>query len=152
LTIGTRRQYAESFDLLEKSIKADPSNWNAWYGKGKVWALKGGDLTAIDRKYDAMKAFETALTTYGKALELNPKDALLWFEKGAVLNKLDKPNEALKAFDKSIEINPESTNSWYEKGLILKELGNEADAMNCFRKVLELDPSHTLARHKIKQS
>jgi hypothetical protein len=35
---------------------------------------------------------------------------------------------------------------------MLKELGNELNALNCFKKVLELDPSHTLARHKIKQS
>jgi len=150
LIIGTRRQYAESFDLLERSIKSDPLNWNAWYGKGKVWGLKGNDLTSIDRKYDAMKTFENALNAYGKAIELNPKDAVLWFEEGVVLNKLGKANEALKAFDKSIEINPDSTGAWYEKGLITKELGNEADAVNCFKKVMELDPSHTLARHKLK--
>jgi tetratricopeptide (TPR) repeat protein len=152
LILGTRRQYAVSFDLLEKSLKIDPSNWNAWYGKGKVWGLKGTDLSSIDRKYDAMKAYETALGAYTKALELNKTDAALWFEKGVILNKLDKVNDALSAFDRSIELNPNNSKAWYEKGLVLKELGNESNAINCFKKVLELDPSHTLARHKIKQS
>ena len=135
---------------LKNLLRSNPSNWNAWYGKGKVWELKGRDLASIDRKYDAMKAFETALIAYGKALELNPKDAVLWFEKGVILNKLGKANEALKAFNNSIEINPDSANTWYEKGLITKELVSEADAQNCFKKVMELNPSHTLARHRLK--
>jgi tetratricopeptide (TPR) repeat protein len=150
--LGTRRQYAVSFDLLERSLKIDPTNWNTWYGKGKIWGSKGTDLFAIDRKYDAMKAFETALGAYTKAIELNTTDAALWFEKGVILNKLEKINDALSAFDTSIQLDPLKTNAWYEKGLVLKELGNEANAIKYFKKVLELDPSHTMAKHKIKQS
>ena len=118
--------------------------------KRQVWGLKAGDLSALDRRYDAIKAFETALSAYGKALEFNPNDPKVWHEKGVILRQLDRKNDALKAFDKSIELNPKKTDSWYEKGLTLKELGRDEESINCFKKVLELEPSHTMARHKLK--
>ncbi len=151
LIIGTRRQYAQSFAMLDKALEKDPSNWNAMYGKGAVWKLKATDLAALDRRYDAVKAYDNALRAYDKAIELNPNNSKLWHEKGNVLKDLDRGNEAIRAFDRSIELDPRNTNSWYDKGVALKELGTETEATRCFERVLELDPTHTLARHKLKQ-
>ncbi len=99
----------------------------------------------------AIKAFNNALQSYEKAIQINPKDANLWHEKGVILREVDRGNEAIRAFDKSIEINPDGPNAWYDKGVTLKGLGREEEATKCFQRVLELNPSHTMARHKLKQ-
>ena len=95
--------------MLDRALKIDPSNWNAWFGKGKVWGLKGSDLAALDRRYDAIKAYETALAAYEKAIGASPGNSTLWLEKGIILKELDRKNEGIRALDKSIEINPNNT-------------------------------------------
>ena len=129
-----------SFDLLEKSIKIDPSNWNAWYGKGKVWGLKGNDFGSIDRKYDAMKAFETALNAYTKALELNPKDYTIWEDRGFALTRIGKNDEAIKCFDKAIEIKSDFYQAWAYKGDALDRLGKKDEAIKCYDKAVSIKP------------
>lgn len=50
--------------------------------------------------------FDEALEYCDKALELNPKLADVWNNKGACLNRLGRNQEAIECYDKALEINP----------------------------------------------
>ncbi|MBU4491439.1 MAG: tetratricopeptide repeat protein [Euryarchaeota archaeon] len=55
-----------------------------------------------------------------KAVEINPKSAISWYNKGVGLHDLGRIEEALVAFDKAIEINPKDEAAWTNIGLDLK--------------------------------
>ena len=54
-----------------------------------------------------------------KQLKLTRKIQIAWNNKGNVLTKLNKSDEALKAYDKAIEINPQNADAWNNKGVAL---------------------------------
>ncbi len=85
-------------------------------------------------------AFEDALNSYDKAIQLDPENADAWSAKAFALRSLsisahdpNEYNESLKAYDKAIGLydddllaNPRDVNLWYYKGLAL---GEKADTL-----------------------
>jgi len=59
---------------------------------------------------------DEAINAYDKAIELDPKDASAWYNKGHALNRLEKHDGAIKAYDKAIELDPKYASAWYNKG------------------------------------
>lgn len=57
-----------------------------------------------------------AMECMDKALEINPKIPLAWFNKGETLIKMDKNEEGIKCIDKALELNPH-----YKEALEAKE-------------------------------
>lgn len=49
---------------------------------------------------------EAALSCFNEALELNPRYALAWFNKGATLERLERYEEALWCFNEALKIDP----------------------------------------------
>jgi len=62
---------------------------------------------------------EEAIEAYNKAIEINPKYADAWYNKGVTLVQLERQEEAIKAFDKAIEIYPKYAGAWNNKGVAL---------------------------------
>ena len=84
------------------------------------------------------KRFKDACIDYSKAIEINPQLVEAWSNKGTVLYKLGKHDEAIKAFDRTIEINPQDAEAWYNKGTALKALGRTIEADAAFTKAQKL--------------
>ena len=81
-----------------------------------------------------------ALSTFDKAIAINPLDSVAWTGKGFVLNDLNKSDEAIKALDKAIEINPQYSKAWNGKGLALGLSGKTDEAIKAFDKAIEINP------------
>jgi len=62
--------------------------------------------------------------------------------KGATLDHLGKPDEALKCYDKAIEINPNYAKAWFNKGIALSKLGRPDEALKCYDKAIEINPNY----------
>jgi len=54
-------------------------------------------------------------------LEIDPKYALAWHNKGAALQILGKYQEATECYDKALEINPNFTMAQKNKDIILNK-------------------------------
>jgi len=52
---------------------------------------------------------------YSKCLELDPKDAIAWNNKGFALYKLGRYEEAIRCYDTALGINPEDAIAWDNK-------------------------------------
>ena len=74
---------------------------------------------------------------FDKAIELNPKDARIWNNKGTSL-MLGRYLEALQCYDKAIELDPNIATAWAGKGLSLKSLGRDVESQEYFNKAREL--------------
>ncbi|MDF0681350.1 MAG: tetratricopeptide repeat protein [Candidatus Nitrosocosmicus sp.] len=58
------------------------------------------------RMHSIIKPFHEAVTSFDKAIEINPYYADAFYNKGMALSATSKFTEAVTSFDKAIEINP----------------------------------------------
>jgi tetratricopeptide (TPR) repeat protein len=93
--------------------------------------------------------YDEALRTYDKAIEINPKYADAYNNKGNVYKDLEKQEEALKCYDKAIEIDPEEGDFYYSKGNALYTFKRYDEAITTLNKAVEKDSSNIEAYEKI---
>jgi len=58
-----------------------------------------------------------AIQDYNKAIELNPKDANVYYMRGNAKDNLQDYRGAIQDYSKAIEINPSDAASYYMRGL-----------------------------------
>ncbi|MBR8839852.1 MAG: tetratricopeptide repeat protein [Stigonema ocellatum SAG 48.90 = DSM 106950] len=79
-----------------------------------------------------------AITSYDKAIEINPDSYEYWFNRGLALFYLGNVTEAIASYDKAIESKPNFYKGWYNRGGALGELGRFEDAIASFDKAIEI--------------
>ncbi|MBL0356003.1 MAG: tetratricopeptide repeat protein [Chitinophagaceae bacterium] len=90
---------------------------------------------------DDMKRTDDALALYDEALKRNPHSAILYFNKGLTLLKIDKNEEAKKNLEQSLLINPYYSSSHYLLGALLYDEGNLVASMLALKTYLLVAPS-----------
>ncbi len=103
---------------------------------GTWWHFKAFTLTELDRKDEALAAFD-------EALKQNPEDISNWQYKASLLVEMKRYNESLEAYEKAIELIPENNTkelaqAWLSKGTALNKTGKQEEAREAFQKSLEL--------------
>ena len=83
-----------------------------------------------------------AIELYDRAISLNPRLAIAWNNKGYVLNKLERYEEALIVLEKSIQINPDFIGAFNNYGDAFYGVGNYSEAMAAYDKCIEIDPEN----------
>lgn len=98
---------------------------------------------AKEKERPSMKFTKFAeLLKYLDSITLSePKNALAWYEKGAILDRIySRFDDALKCFDEATKLDTDLKDSWYDKGVILFSVhGRNEDAIKCLNKVISLD-------------
>lgn len=80
---------------------------------------------------------DEALVWYDRALGAAPRLSDVWYEKGATLKALERPEEAIHCFDQALEIDPEFKQARGNKGHTLMGLGR-AEALDCLERAEQL--------------
>ncbi|MDR1203674.1 MAG: tetratricopeptide repeat protein [Tannerellaceae bacterium] len=75
-----------------------------------------------------------------EAIELDPKDAEAYFNRGVVYFRIGSYERAFADFNKSIELDPNNANAYCNRGIIYSLQGNHNQAIDCFNKAIELKP------------
>jgi len=107
---------AQSQTHLERS--------QTWFYQGLQQAKKG--------------ELSEAITSYDKAIEINPRSYEYWFNRGLTLFYLSDFAKAIASYDKAIEMKPNFYKGWYNRGIAQGELGRFEDAIVSFNKVIEI--------------
>ncbi len=82
--------------------------------------------------YNYLEDYEKALETFNKGLEIFPKNYLLWYNKGIVLENLKRIEDAVKAYQMSIVLRPTYINPHLQLGNICYEQKKMAQALMCY--------------------
>jgi len=85
------------------------------------------------------------LACYERAIQLDKNFYKSWSNKGNILDKLDRREEALECYSTAIEINPEYTYAWYNKGFTLNNLKRSEEALKCYNQAILIDGDHASA-------
>jgi tetratricopeptide (TPR) repeat protein len=105
------------------------------------------DISALDYFLRAYKAHEAknyaeAETLYRKAIELEPKNNLAYYNLGVVLRALNRFEESEAAFRKAVEFEPDNIEANYGLSMALRMLGRDKEALRFAEHAQRLAPEH----------
>jgi tetratricopeptide (TPR) repeat protein len=105
-----------------------PAPVEAWFNRGLEQAQAGD--------------FEEAITSWNKALELNPNLPQAWHNRGSALAELGRLEEAIASFDQAIALNPQDYTAWNDKGNALYNLQQWEKAIACWQRVVQIQSDY----------
>lgn len=108
------------------------------------------DLNAnIGAIKQAQGDFESALSYYNKAEQLNPSNVNTRLNVGTLYQQKKDFAKALKAYDSILTLYPSNVQANLYKAQALSEMGNKLEALKLYEKVLSLEPSNAIAKSEI---
>jgi tetratricopeptide (TPR) repeat protein len=126
------KRYSEAVDSFDQLIQLDGTNAQAYNDRALI--LSGG-----------MRQHEEALNSLDTALQINPNDANYWFNKGIVLENMDRYQEALEAYRQAATLNPSLDKAWYRQGWVLATQGSYNESLPLLDKAIELNSKNAEA-------
>ncbi|KAJ7308148.1 hypothetical protein JRQ81_008662 [Phrynocephalus forsythii] len=101
---------------------------------------------------EQMKAenYDSAVSYYGKAIELNPSNAVYYCNRAAAYSKLGNYAGAVRDCERAIHIDPKYSKAYGRMGLALSSLNKLSEAVVYYRKALELDPDNETYKSNLK--
>ncbi|NES89355.1 tetratricopeptide repeat protein [Okeania hirsuta] len=105
----------------------------------------------IAEEFYKQREFNSALTTYQKVIEINPKHSWSYYKLGNIFREQNKDDQAVTAYRKTIEINPDFSWSYYHLATILEKQGKLEEAIASYQKAIELYPNFSPYRYKLEK-
>jgi len=83
--------------------------------------------------------WEDALKCCDEATKIDPNSKKAWYNKGVILEKLERLPDALDSYEKAILIDKYYILPWYGKGVILGKQKKYKDELSCYENALKID-------------
>jgi tetratricopeptide (TPR) repeat protein len=166
LAVMGQEKRPEALAAYDKALALAPDDPGALTGKG--WILNDtGDFAgalachdaALTAPHPGAEAWRVGIfaqmqqdpnsapmVKIGRALELFPRNADLWNDKGLALLRRRKYAEALEALVIATQCAPESHHAWNNKALALHALGQKQEALEALKRSLSIRPDYEPAR------
>jgi tetratricopeptide (TPR) repeat protein len=97
------------------------------------WVDKGYALVTFGKNQEAVEAFT-------RAIELDPKNGKIYYNRGGVYGRLEDYRRAIRDFDRAIELNPQLAEAYTDRGVAYEMLGDHRQAVRDYDKAVELKP------------
>jgi tetratricopeptide (TPR) repeat protein len=110
--------------ILERSLAANPNDYEVQMTLGRIWRDKKDYRKAIDRFYAATK--------------LKPNDPVAWSEIATSCTIVEMYPEAIAALDEIHRLNADKPGHYYLRAIILDKLKQIKPALASYRRFLEL--------------
>jgi len=117
--------------LYQQVLVRDPQNFDALNLLGVIAAGK--------------RNYELAVQLMGKAVKINPDQAMLHFNLGLALHQIKRFDEAVSSFRCAIAIKPDFGAAHMGCGVTFLEAHRPNDALRCFDCAVALSPEHAQA-------
>ncbi|MBR8836429.1 MAG: tetratricopeptide repeat protein [Stigonema ocellatum SAG 48.90 = DSM 106950] len=167
-TLWKLRKYKEALETHEKALELNPDSPEAWSGKGLahlglkqfqqvtecfeklkqisrpdqpgMWYQIGMATEQLQGPQAAKTYYEEALSVYDNFINRQSKDPIAWTDRGNVLLKLGRQQDALASYEKALQVD----NNFYEalvgKGNALNNLGKRQEALLAFNQASKIRP------------
>jgi tetratricopeptide (TPR) repeat protein len=123
---------------IKRDKKNTPIIFHSKKDLSNEYVIRGEDMANANNLVDAMNYFD-------KALEINPQNDCAWGDKGLILTKQGKPEEALKSFSNAIAINPNSEITWHNQGLTQMKSKRFEEAIESFDNAIKIKDRYAKA-------
>ena len=132
--LGDRQE--DSLEIIQYCLRNDPPEDDHF-----AYALWG--IILYDRE-----DYDGAIAKYKKAIELDPKYALAYYNRGIAYSDLGQLERAIEDYDKAIELNPKYAAAYYNLGLAYRDSGQPDQAIEAFQQVVELNDPELIDKAK----
>jgi tetratricopeptide (TPR) repeat protein len=162
--------YDRAIEALAQAIQIDRDSYVAWYAMGSALRLKNLEKEAIkffdkaiatdkdNTHYEAwkergkslyiLKQYPEALASIDQAIhqviQRNKQDAVLYILRAAILEELNRHQEAVEAYTKAIDVKPHSW-AYKNRGAVRYKLGNKQEAIEDYTEAIKLNPQDARA-------
>jgi tetratricopeptide (TPR) repeat protein len=89
--------------------------------------------------------YDDAIKDYSKAIELDPKYSIAFFNRGHALSKIENYEQAIVDYTKAIELDTKFTVAYNNRGYSYRKMGNYQQAIKDFNKAIELNPDYVIS-------
>ena len=93
--------------------------------------------------------FETALSYYGKAEQINPSNVNTRLNVGTLFQQKKDYIKAIKSYDSVLTLYPDNVQANLYKAQALAEMGDKKNSLALYKKVLSIDPANAAAKSEI---
>ena len=139
LPMSSTQTYAKNSETVESEENLEASDAVQQRQDSPV------DYKSRGRSYLEKGQNDDAISDFDKAIELNPKDAEIYFFRGNAYHNKRQFDKAMSDYSKAIEINPRYTNAYYSRGLYYQTIEEYRKAISDFDKVIKIDPENAYA-------
>jgi tetratricopeptide (TPR) repeat protein len=131
LELHQQGQLAQARQIYELVLAKQPTHFDALHLSGVI---------AAQSKNPAL-----ALELIGKAIEINPKNAAAYSNRGNALKELKRLDEALASYDRAIAIKPDYADAYSNRGIALQELKRLDEALASYDRAIAIKPDYAEA-------
>jgi len=147
VALSSLGRYDEAMGSYRKATELRPGYWMAWFNLGKAIHRNAGGMGGKPGLHtngrmppEKERTLEEAITSYDRALSLNPAHTSTLNNKAVALRELRMYEEALLVYDELLNIDPAYAHAWHNKGKLLEILGLPEEADRCLEVAASLDP------------
>ncbi|XP_073402869.1 small glutamine-rich tetratricopeptide repeat-containing protein alpha [Dendrobates tinctorius] len=97
-----------------------------------------------------LENFESAVSFYTKAIDLNPRNAVYFCNRAAAFSKIGNYAGAVRDCEEAITIDPNYSKAYGRMGLALSSLNKHTEAVGFYKRALELDPDNDTYKANLK--
>jgi tetratricopeptide (TPR) repeat protein len=155
-------RYIEALEAYDYTIKLKPDLYSVWRDRGVLLALIDKPIAALgcfDRATELkpddyvlwymrgnllnkdLQSYQNAISSYDRALSLNPNFADAWMGKGKAFHEQGQYGSALAAYEQALKLNPELAVAWILQARTQLALGRRTDAIANLQRALQLNPN-----------
>lgn len=121
-----KNDFAGSLDLLQQAISKD--------------ATYGAAYSQLAKLYYSAGNIEKASQAISQALERDPYQPDFLYVQGKILEKQERPDEALAVFERTTVVNPKESDAFFEMGVIYEQRGDKEHALAAYKKAEAISP------------
>jgi tetratricopeptide (TPR) repeat protein len=137
-------QYDNAIECSYELIEINPSNKEAYNLEANAIHKKaeeeGRPVAVGDDQQQISSAYEAAIGSYEKAIEIDSNYTSAWNNKGIILGELSRFNESVACFDEGIRINLSVAEIWNNKGVSLDYWGKHQESLECYDEAVKINP------------
>jgi len=128
----------------EKTAAREPAAAKAGGQPDQSYRIRAGIKNLYDHAFHLQSRGKNtgALQYFIEILEHNPQDTLVWIEKGDVLQKLGRPQDAIEAIDTALGLDPANEYAVCKKCRILCSISRHEEALGVIDSALARHPGN----------
>lgn len=133
--------------LLLAEDKAKPKLGGGELGKEGTLPPATSSLASKAANAFSKRDWDTARQAYREMLQLDPENALVWANLGAVEQQARNADAAVACFEASVRFNDKLMQSWTALGLLYSARGDRYKAVSAFARAIHEDPTDARAHN-----
>lgn len=156
---------AQAQALCDAVLAKWPDRAEAWCQAGTLALARGDSVQAqqacaravalapnlapghlgLAKAWHAQQAHGAALACLDRALVIDASVLDAWFERGLLLQKLGRQEEALFSYERALQLDPGCVAAHANRGNVLSDMGRTEAALKAYQRALELAPQSVVA-------